>query len=117
MKTTADRFEAYLRGEGLPYVSMGDAPRSDHLPSFHFVVYRECGDNWLAWARQRITDADRLTMQKWQGVFGAGFKAVWVHQSDGLGWWNVTDVAGPGWEILGDEPAAPLPLQAALAEV
>jgi hypothetical protein len=74
-----EKLERYFRDHGIPYISVDEAKRalfaSAKLRSFHFVVYRPSGKNWLLWAAHMRKDA-REDLKQWVGIFGEGFIGV-----------------------------------------
>jgi hypothetical protein len=83
LKATVERL---LRERNIPYVDVGEARRAlsavgsaTSLCTFHFVVYRADGPNWLVFAAQLRKQA-RADMQQWEKIFGTGFVAVAARQ-------------------------------------
>ena len=87
--------EQFLRDHHLPYISVDEAKKAlfsgAKLRSFHFVVYRPTGRNWLvyaAWLRRE----SREDLRQWEEIFGSGFIAVHVSQRpDGSLRWRALD--------------------------
>jgi hypothetical protein len=84
LRETVERF---LRERGLPYINVDEAKRAlfagAKLRSFHFVVYRPAGKNWLVFAAA-LRRESRKDLRQWEGIFGDGFAAVVVKRaSDG----------------------------------
>lgn len=99
-------FEIYLRQQAIPYVAVDEAkralaPRSlnggdsvsgvSSLKSFDFVVYGPNGANLLVDVKGRkhtgpgnrglqnwVTRDDVESLRMWEGIFGAGFMAVFA---------------------------------------
>ncbi|MBL8878045.1 MAG: HYExAFE family protein [Phycisphaerales bacterium] len=87
-------FESYLREKQVPYVAVDEAKRAifrdAKLKSFDFIVYSSHETNWLvdikgrSWApgggrwENWVTQLDLDGLDQWQGVFGAGFRALFV---------------------------------------
>lgn len=71
--------ERFLRDNGVPYINVDEAKKAlfagAKLRSFHFVVYRPSGKNWLLWAAHMRKDA-REDLKQWVEIFGDGFMAV-----------------------------------------
>jgi hypothetical protein len=90
-------FEDYIRSRGTPYVAVDEAKRAAFreakLKSFDFIVYAEGTANWLVdikgrrWGARRngratwenwATEEDLIGLERWQRVFGAGFRGLLV---------------------------------------
>jgi hypothetical protein len=88
-------FEHYLRSRQIPYVAVDEAKKALHgaaaLKSFDFVVYGQTGANLLVDVKGRkhsgrsrrsldnwVTQEDVADLEKWQEVFGSGFRAALV---------------------------------------
>jgi len=88
-------FEHYLRAKQIPYVAVDEAKKALHgagkLKSFDFVVYASGGPNLLVDIKGRkhtgrsrkqldnwVTEEDVGDLEKWQQVFGAGFRSALV---------------------------------------
>jgi hypothetical protein len=91
-------FEDYLRSRGIPYVPVDEQKRvvfaGASVKSFDFLVYPPGAPAWLADVKGRkfpydtpanrrtwenwVTDEDMDGLERWEGVFGPGFKAVFV---------------------------------------
>ena len=78
LRETVERF---LRERGVPYINVDEAKRAlfagAKLRSFHFVVYRTSGQNWLVFAAA-LRRESREDLRQWEGIFGDGFVAVVV---------------------------------------
>jgi hypothetical protein len=76
--------ERYLREQGVAYVNVEEAKEAifagAKLRSFHFVVYRPTGGNWLLWAAA-LRKGIREDLREWEQVFGDGFLAVVARQA------------------------------------
>jgi hypothetical protein len=103
-------FEDYLQGRQVPYVAVDDAKRAAFrdakLKSFDFIVYSENDTNWLVdvkgrrWATRKgqrkptwenwVTRADIDGLAQWEGVFGSGFRALFV-----FAYWLRVDTSPP----------------------
>lgn len=86
--SSAERFGQWLQSIGCPYVAVDEARRAAFrdakLQRFHFIVYRETGDNWLVLVGQRRKEAV-AGMREWEHVFGVGFRALFaVPSGDGF---------------------------------
>jgi hypothetical protein len=95
-------FEHYLRAKAIPYVAVDEARRAlaadgslgtgeTRLKSFDFVVYGSQGQNLLVDVKGRkhsgksrkqldnwVTEDDITHLQRWQTIFGPGFRAALV---------------------------------------
>jgi hypothetical protein len=88
-------FEHYLRAKQIPYVAVDEARKALHgqtrLKNFDFVVYAQRGPNLLVDVKGRkhsgrnrrqldnwVTADDVADLQKWERVFGDGFRAALV---------------------------------------
>jgi len=75
--------EAAIRSNGAPYVAVDEAKRAlftaTNLKTFHFVVYRPNGGNWLLWCGP-VRKGTREDMAEWGRVFGEGFQVVYAHR-------------------------------------
>ena len=88
-------FEHYLRAKQIPYVAVDEAKKALHgagkLKSFDFVVYGQSGPNLLVDVKGRkhsgrsrkqldnwVTEEDVIDLQRWQDVFGKGFRGALV---------------------------------------
>lgn len=87
-------FEDFLRARSVPYVAVDEAKRAlfsgTRLKSFDFVVYSARGHNLLVDVKGRsmrnretrsgqetwATSIDVQDLQRWEGVFGDGFKGL-----------------------------------------
>ena len=82
-KSLCEVVEKYLRDKAVPYISVDEAKKAlfagAKLRSFHFVVYRPTGTNWLLWAAQ-IRKESRQDLIEWKKIFGDGFVAVVAKQ-------------------------------------
>lgn len=84
-----DTFEAWLRSNNIPYISVDEAkkalPGHAKLRSFHFVVYGDGGNlpNLLTFVCDRPTQEIRRDMEQWREVFGEGFAAAFVKMKGG----------------------------------
>lgn len=78
-----ESLERFLRERGVPYINVDEAKRAlfsgAKLRSFHFVVYRTNGKNWLVFAAQ-LRKESRQDLHQWEGIFGDGFVAVVARQ-------------------------------------
>jgi len=83
LRETVERF---LRDRGTPYIAVNEAKKilfsgsGARLRSFHFVVYRPRGTNWLvhaAWLRPE----NRTDLKQWEEIFGPGFIAIVASQA------------------------------------
>ena len=71
--------ERFLRDNGIPYINVDEAKRAlfagAKLRSFHFVVYRTNGKNWLVHTAQMRKEI-REDLKQWVEIFGDGFIGV-----------------------------------------
>ena len=78
-RSLRDIVERYLRDKGIPYINVDEAKKAlfagAKLRSFHFVVYRTTGQNWLLYTSQ-LRKESRDDLRQWEGIFGDGFVAV-----------------------------------------
>jgi hypothetical protein len=93
-------FEAYLRQRRTPYVAVDEKRRSllaeASLKSMDFIVHAPGGDNLLVDVKGRryptagnggrwenwVTSDDVDSLLKWEEVFGAGYRAVFLFAYD-----------------------------------
>ena len=91
-------FEDYVRSRGWPYVPVDEQKKAifsgARIKSFDFLVYPPGGVGWLVDVKGRqfpydtaggkrywenwVTRDDLRGLEKWEGVFGAGFEPVLV---------------------------------------
>jgi hypothetical protein len=76
--------ERFLRDNGIPYINVDEAKKAlfagAKLRSFHFVVYRSAGKNWLLHTAQMRKEI-REDLQRWVEIFGDGFIGVIAKQT------------------------------------
>lgn len=96
-------FEAYLRHRRIPYVAVDEKRRSllagASLKSMDFIVHSAAGENLLADVKGRryptagnggrwenwVTSDDVESLLRWEEVFGASYRAVFVFAYDVAG--------------------------------
>lgn len=91
-------FEDYVRSQGWPYVAVNEQRKAlfsgGRIKSFDYLVYPKSGPAWLVEIKGRkfpyevsggrrfwenwVTRDDLADLAKWEGVFGPGFKAMFV---------------------------------------
>ena len=93
-------FEGYLRARRIPYVSVDETRRSlleqVSLKSMDFIVHSLAGENLLVDVKGRryptagnggrwenwVTSDDIESLLRWEEVFGAGYRAIFVFAYD-----------------------------------
>jgi len=82
-RSLRETVERFLRDNGVPYISVDEAKKvlfsGGRLRSFHFVVYRNSGQNWLLYAAG-LRRESREDLVQWESVFGPGFVAIVASQ-------------------------------------
>lgn len=78
--------EAKIKRTGAAYVAVDEAKKAlfagAKLSSFHFVVYRAAGPNWLVCCGER-TVANLRLMREWVAIFGDGFRPFFSRRRKG----------------------------------
>ena len=111
-KESVNGFEAYLRSQGWPFVSITEARKAifagASLASFDFLVYSSAGPNHLVFIVREggsPTKGQRATMAEWEKVFGDGFAVRFVRWDGGA--WECRGLADKTWgpyRVENEEP-------------